>query len=253
VTAVSEAKQAVRERIWARLEQAGAAEPGAVGYIPDFRGAELAAGRLADLPAWQRARVVKAVPDRAQFPVRLRALQAGKLLYIAVPKMAASEPFCLLDPRSLPADLSAAADGKAAARIAPPIGVDQMRHVDLVCGSVACNFHGARLGKGAGYSDIELALLAEAGLVSEQTVIVTTVHDLQVLDEDLPEQDHDFRVDLIVTPTRVIQCGRPRRPGGIDWALLSPAQVAAIPVLARRAPRLTGGWARRACCGRRSA
>ena len=56
------------------------------------------------------------------------------------------------------------------------------------------------LGKGAGYSDIEVALLAEAGLISERTMIATTVHDLQVLDEDLPEQVHDFRVDLIVTP-----------------------------------------------------
>ena len=35
-------------------------------------------------------------------------------------------------------------------------------------------------------------------------MIATTVHDLQVLDEDLPEQAHDFRVDLIVTPDRII-------------------------------------------------
>jgi 5-formyltetrahydrofolate cyclo-ligase len=93
----------------------------------------------------------------------------------------------------------------------------------------------ARLGQGAGYSDIEFALLVEAGLVTEQAVIVTTVHDLQVLDEDLPEQGHDFRVDLIVTPSSVIHCNQPRRPGGIDWAALDSAQITAIPELARRA------------------
>lgn len=236
MTAVSQAKQAVRERVWARLEQAGVTEPGAAGYIPDFRGAGQAAERLAALPAWRRARVVKAVPDRAQFPVRLLALQSGKLLYMAVPRMAAAEPFCVLDPEDLTVDLRAAADGRTAAQTAPLVGTGQMRPVDVVvCGSVACNGHGARLGKGAGYSDIELALLAEAGLVTGQTVIVTTVHDLQVLDEDLPEQDHDFRVDLIVTPSRVICCDQPRRPGGIDWALLDPAQIMAIPALARRA------------------
>jgi len=235
VTAVNQAKQAVRERVWARLEQAGVTGPDVAGYIPDFRGAEQAAGRLAALPVWQRARVIKAVPDRAQFPVRLLALQSGKLLYMAIPKMAALEPFCKLDPENLPADLRAAADGKTAARIAPLVGTGQMRPVDLmVCGSVACNCHGARLGKGAGYSDIEFALLTEAGLVTGQTVIVTTVHDLQVLDEALPEQDHDFRVDLIVTPSRVIHCDQPQRPAGIDWALLDPAQIAAIPALARR-------------------
>jgi 5-formyltetrahydrofolate cyclo-ligase len=99
---------------------------------------------------------------------------------------------------------------------------------------VACDSRGARLGKGAGYSDIEFALLAEAGLVSAKTVVVTTVHDLQVLDDEVPEQAHDFRVDLIVTPTRVIRCGQPRRPSGIDWALLDPAQITAIPTVARR-------------------
>jgi 5-formyltetrahydrofolate cyclo-ligase len=222
--------------VWARLEQAGVTEPGVAGYIPVFRGAGQAADRLSTLPAWQRALVVKAVPDQAQFPVRLLALQSGKLLYMAVPKMAAPEPFCLLDPEKLPADLRGAADGKTAARTATPVGTGQMRPVDLVVtGSVACNSRGARLGKGAGYSDIELALLTEAGLVTGKTVIATTVHDLQVLDEDLPEQDHDFHVDLIVTPSRVIRCSQPRRPGGIDWALLDPAQIAAIPALARRA------------------
>ena len=35
----------------------------------------------------------------------------------------------------------------------------------VVCGSVAVNADGARVGKGAGYSDLELALLTEAGLV----------------------------------------------------------------------------------------
>ncbi|MGD0062603.1 MAG: 5-formyltetrahydrofolate cyclo-ligase [Streptosporangiaceae bacterium] len=76
----------------------------------------------------------------------------------------------------------------------------------IVCGNAAVNQRGARLGKGAGYSDIEFALLTEAGLVGERTTIVTTVHELQVLEEELPEQDHDFRVDLIVTPERVNRC-----------------------------------------------
>ncbi len=65
-----------------------------------------------------------------------------------------------------------------------------MRPVDLVvCGSVAVDRRGARLAKGAGYSDIELALLQEAGLIRPQTTIATTVHALQVIDEDLPEAE----------------------------------------------------------------
>ncbi|HYZ52722.1 MAG TPA: 5-formyltetrahydrofolate cyclo-ligase [Streptosporangiaceae bacterium] len=95
-----------------------------------------------------------------------------------------------------------------------------MQPIDLVvCGSVAVNRVGVRLGKGAGYSDIEVALLAEAGLLNEQTAIVTTVHDLQVVDEELPEAEHDFRVDFIVTPQRVIACGRQRLAGGSKGSL----------------------------------
>jgi 5-formyltetrahydrofolate cyclo-ligase len=55
-----------------------------------------------------------------------------------------------------------------------------------------------------------------------------------VLDEDLPELEHDFRVDVIVTPERVIWCSEPRRPVHSDWSGLSAEQIAAIPVLARR-------------------
>jgi 5-formyltetrahydrofolate cyclo-ligase len=50
---------------------------------------------------------------------------------------------------------------------------------------------GRLAGEGAGYSDIEVALLQEAGLIGPRTVIVTTVHHLQVVDEALPETGHD--------------------------------------------------------------
>ena len=238
MTAASQAKQAIRERVWSQLERAGVAEPGVRGYIPAFDGAAQAAGRLAGLPAWQQAQVLEVAPDRAQLPVRIRALQDGKLLYMAAPKLAAAEPFYRLDPHTLPLPPTEAADRTVAARIAPGISIGDMRAIDLiVCGSVAVSEHGVRLGKGAGYSDIEAALLAEAGLLTRQTIIATTVHDLQVLDEDLPEQLHDFRVDLIVTPERIIWPGYPKRPEKLDVDSLSPGQIAAIPALAQRLRR----------------
>ena len=51
---------------------------------------------------------------------------------------------------------------------------------------MAVNRDGVRLGKGAGYSDLEVALLQEAGLIDRDTTIVTTVHALQVVDIALP-------------------------------------------------------------------
>jgi 5-formyltetrahydrofolate cyclo-ligase len=238
MTASNQAKQAIRERVWSQLERAGVVETGVRGYIPAFEGADQAAERLAGLPVWQRAQVLEVVPDRAQLPVRIRALQGGKLVYMAAPKLAAAEPFYLLDPRNLPMPMTEVAERTVVTRIAPSISLNKMRVIDLiVCGSVAVNEHGARLGKGAGYSDIELALLTEAGLLGERTIIATTVHDLQVLEEDLPEQAHDFRVDLIVTPERIIWSDSPRRLSELDLDSLSPEQIAAMPVLSKRVRR----------------
>jgi 5-formyltetrahydrofolate cyclo-ligase len=97
------------------------------------------------------------------------------------------------------------------------------------------NPDGVRIGKGGGYADIEYALLAELCLITEHTVIATTVHDLQVFAQTLPETPHDFRVDLIATPTRVYRCPRVERPRGIVWEHLDAEKIASIPVLARAA------------------
>ncbi len=232
---IDQAKQDVRERVWALLEGAGAAPVGVRGHIPQFDGAGQAAERLAGLDAWHAAGVVKCNPDKAQLPVRVRALQEGKLLYMAVPRLATPQPFYLLDPAMLTTPIGTAATSVGAAGAARTIGVEAMRPVDLiVCGTVAVNRRGVRIGKGAGYSDIEVALLTEAGLIGPETVIVTTVHQLQVVTDELPETEHDFSVDLIVTPDEVIRCGQPRRPRGILVEHLSREQVATIPVLSGR-------------------
>ncbi|GAA2070253.1 5-formyltetrahydrofolate cyclo-ligase [Actinomadura alba] len=229
---IDQAKQTVRERVWTLLEQERAVPLGVHGRIPAFFGAEEAADRLATLPVWQSARVIKAVPDKAQLPVRARALTEGKLVYMAVPMLAEALPFYLLNPAALTVPPSEAASSKVAAKVARSVGVDEMQPVDLiVCGSVAVNRRGVRLGKGAGYSDIEVALLEEAGLIGPDTTIVTTVHSLQVVDEDLPEAEHDFSVDLIVTPDEAIECGPSRRPAGLYWDSLSREKIDAIPIL----------------------
>lgn len=227
------AKHTVRERVWAALDQAHAvAPPGAAGHIPHFIGADQAAQRLTTLESWRTATVIKANPDKAQLPVRENALRVGKLLYMAVPKIATPKPFYLLDPGHVGIE---AATSRRAAQLAPTVAPDTMNPLDMViCGSVAVDRRGTRIGKGAGYSDLEMGLLADAGLISPETTIVTTVHDRQVLDDDIPEAEHDFSVDLIVTPHEVIECGPPRRPSGILWEHLSEQKIAAIPILAHQ-------------------
>lgn len=234
---INRAKQEIREHVWEVLEREHVTEPGVRGYIPAFTGAEAAASLLAGTTEWRAARVIKAVPDRAQQPVRERALLDGKLLYMAVPKLAENPPFYELNPRDQRVSPAEAASREVAVKIGRKIGTSQMRPVDMVvCGSVAVNRDGTRLGKGAGYSDIEVALLTEAGLITPGTLVVTTVHPLQVLDEPIPETAHDFSVDLIVTTQDLIRCDPPRRPRGLDWDQLPASMIAAIPVLSERAP-----------------
>lgn len=230
-------KSDVRERVWTQLEAAGAAVGAVHGKIPDFTGAGQAALRLAELAEWKSAHTVKVTPDRPQQPVLMAALSEGKIVYMAVPKLASEQPFVILDPGSLGSSINDIATNKDAVRLGMAADVTAMNSVDIiVCGSVAVSTNGGRLGKGAGYADIEVALLTMAGLIGPSTVIATTVHDLQVVDGELPELEHDFGVDLIVTPTRVIRCDRQRRPAGINWAQLPPGKVATIPVLARMEP-----------------
>ncbi|MER6384056.1 5-formyltetrahydrofolate cyclo-ligase [Streptomyces sp. NPDC001250] len=235
---VDQEKQQVREKVWSLLDASSAVlDATAHGRIPNFKGSETAADRLAELEPWHNARVIKAVPDKAQLPVRARALAEGKTVFMAVPKLADPRPFYLLDPAALSVAPQEAASSKIAATVAPRVEVADLQPVDMVVvGSVAVNRAGARIGKGAGYSDLEFAFLMEAGLISDRTVVVSTVHSLQVLDEDLPATDHDFGVDLIVTPDEVISCPSPYRPAGLVWEHLDPEKIASIPVLAARAP-----------------
>ncbi|MBV2363978.1 5-formyltetrahydrofolate cyclo-ligase [Streptomonospora nanhaiensis] len=235
MTDIDDAKGGVRRRVWALLDAHSAGRRGSVyGKIPDFTGADQAAHRLAGLSAWQGSRVVKSNPDRAQAEVRLNAVQDGKRVYMAVPKIAGTKPFFDLDPSQSHVIWEEAVTAEGAARYAQRVGLEGMRPIDVVvCGSVAVNREGVRLGKGAGYSDIEIALLGQAGLISAETMIVTTVHDLQVLDEPLPEAPHDVRVDAIVTPQEVVFCRPGPRRLGIAWEKMPTEKIAAIPVLRR--------------------
>ncbi|GAA2118066.1 5-formyltetrahydrofolate cyclo-ligase [Kitasatospora saccharophila] len=231
-------KSELRERVWSALDAASAVKDDtAHDRIPDFRGAEAAARRLSELPVWRSAGVVKAVPDTAQEPVRALALDQGKLLYMAVPRLAEQAPFYVLDPAKLTVPPAVAANRHQVRNLTTAVDVDALAPVDvIVLGTVAVDRTGARIGKGAGYSDLEVALLTEAGLISEKTVIVTTVHQLQVVDE-VPTEAHDVRVDLIVTPDEVITCPGPRVPARIHWETLPGEKIAAIPALARRRAR----------------
>ena len=237
------AKAALRREVWSAMRAARVARfPGAEGRIPNFTGAEAAAERLRGTPEWRAAGALKSNPDSAQLPVRQRALEDGKIVYMAVPRLAGPEPFFALDPDHLSEPPRKAASIGGAARSARRVTLAELSPVDVVVmGSVAAGEDGARLGKGGGFADLEFALATAAGLIGPHTTCVTTVHELQVLPAGtIPLTSHDVPLDLIVTPERIIDC-RPRHgtrpPAAIRWEDLTEEKIAAIPLLAAQRAR----------------
>lgn len=54
----------------------------------------------------------------------------------------------------------------------------------IVIGSVAVDKEGRHIGKGNGYVDLDFGILAHRGIVTKDTLVVTTVHDIQVIRGD---------------------------------------------------------------------
>ena len=227
-------KHAIREAMWTALEQAAVVRGRSVhDKIPAFYGADEAAQRVFSLDVWQAARVIKSNPDQPQRPLRQRALEEGKTVYMAVPRLRQEQCFVELDPSVIDSPPAKAATISGAFRCGKLVTVEGMRAVDLVVsGSVAVNRSGARVGKGGGYADLEYALAAAAGIVKPTTPVVTTVHAMQVLDEELPFTQHDVPIDFVATPEELIRCsGEMPRPSGIYWDDLDEVKIAQITVL----------------------
>jgi 5-formyltetrahydrofolate cyclo-ligase len=230
-------KDQVRKAVWKAMEREGVSRfPGAEGRIPNFAGAKLAAERLAAHRTWKRAQIVKANPDSPQTHARRLALEQGKTVAMAVPRLRDQHPFRMLDPRKLSKNaIREAATIKGALRHGKIVALEEIPEIDFVLtGSVAVNLNGARVGKGGGYSDLEYGILIDAGKIDEHTVIATTVHPIQILRENLQVTSHDLPVDLIATPRAVIEVdGAYSRPRGILWDHLQPPQIREIPILER--------------------
>jgi 5-formyltetrahydrofolate cyclo-ligase len=230
-------KDQVRRAVWKAMDREGVSRfPGAEGRVPNFAGAKLAAERLAGHRTWKRAQVIKANPDSPQTHARRRALEEGKTLVMAVPRLRDTHPFRLLEPRKLSAkQVGEAATIKGAMRHGRVVADDELPEIDLVlCGSVGVNLKGARVGKGGGYSDLEYGLLIEAGKIDDHTIVVTTAHPIQILRENLMMTAHDLPVDLVATPRAVIEVEREyERPRGILWNHLQPPQIHEVPILER--------------------
>ena len=239
-------KDMIRRMIWDTLASRGIARPPLPphGRIPNFHGAGQAALRVAGLREWGRARVVKINPDSPQRPLRERALSEGKTVVMPTPRLRSG--FIILDPRHIPPNrirwASTIRGAFTLGRVLRSVDdiLNAIEGIDLIVeGSVAVNRWGERLGKGEGYGELEYAILLELGLIDRDIVIVTTVHDIQVLNNRIPQDPYDVPVDIISTPSRIFKAERGERPGGILWNALDSRRLREIPLLRELKTRIT--------------
>ncbi|TQQ80948.1 5-formyltetrahydrofolate cyclo-ligase [Halonotius terrestris] len=232
-------KADLRERIWDHLDTEGIARfpfpPH--GRIPNFANASDAADRLADTDAWQAADTLKCNPDAPQLPVRRQALRDGKTIYMAVPRLSEDKPFLRLAPDEID-DIDDATTVSGSAKHGVPVDPEAMPHIDLiVAGSVAVDEDGNRVGKGEGFSDLEFAVLRGFDRVDTDTTVATSVHDSQVVDDEIEPDRHDVPLDLVVTPTGAIETNAVAdRPDGLYWDDIAAEKIEEIPVLQRLQP-----------------
>lgn len=202
---VREEKQRLREEIWKLMEERGIARfPFPARHrIPNFDGSEKAAERVRGLEEWKSAKAIVANPDFAQRKVREFALKDGKLLIMASPGL--KHGYLLIKPEEVKGKEDFASTIAGAFKFGERL--KELPKPDLiVTGCVAVDRKFYRIGKGKGYGDREIKAIRDKFKdMFGKIPVITTVHDMQVV-EHVPFESHDQKVDIVVTPTKIIRC-----------------------------------------------
>ncbi|MGC9009388.1 MAG: 5-formyltetrahydrofolate cyclo-ligase [Sulfolobales archaeon] len=220
---IKKIKEDLRRIAWMTLDKRGVAEwPLPVyGRIPNFKGSRDTAQVIAEMDVFKKASVIAVSPDSPQTYIRKYALLENKKVVVPSPRL--REGFVLLDPSKINRSLiGEAASIRGFMKYGEKVDPWDLPKIDLfIAGSVAVNLKGARLGKGGGFSDLEYAILRTFNKVSEDTPVLTNVHEYQILYFDIPMEKHDVPVDIIVTPNNIYYTEKIYpKPQGIYWDIL---------------------------------
>ena len=237
----------IRQRIWEKLNAVALPDTrfhmNFAEVIPDFIGSAEATDRITALPAYKASRFAFITPDNCLVELRRRMLAEGKPFVMST--YGIYRGFLYVEPGTVPkgAELYAAwLDGME--HFGRPITLEEITRMGrfdfMVTGASAVSVDGVRFGKGHGFFDMEWGMFTDLGLADDATPVVAAVHDVQVVEDKLHPSETDILVDLIATPTRMIEVtGRGRRPRGIKWNLLEKDTIEATPPL-RELARIRG-------------
>ncbi|XP_050547575.1 uncharacterized protein LOC126909201, partial [Daktulosphaira vitifoliae] len=237
-------KKEIRQKVWEFLEENSLVvfpKP-CFNRIPNFKGCINVTQSLEKLEDFKKAKTIQVTPDKAQETARFLTLSWGKRLLVPLLRLKEGLLQCVSLPFAEPSAkmLRSASTQKGLRKWGNKlITLDQKNedvpHIDMiVLGSVAVDKKGRRIGIGNGFCDLEFVILNSMNMVSENTVIVTVVHDAQVFD-DLPADifmPYDVPVDIIITPNEIIRVeNRLDRPKDIFWKYISKRRLLEMPPL----------------------
>ena len=196
-------KKEVRNNIWKKIEPFADFPFPVRGRIPNFKGASRACSRIRELEAYIKCDAVFSAPDSPLRKAREIVLEDGKWLIAAKPHLKGL--IILKD-----GDAKRLSSLTAMLRYGKDVTLRELRELGLSAGvflqgCVAVDLEGNRIGKGSGYGDREFWMLKESGLLDKDYVYAVVCHPVQIVDglENLMS-DRDAKVDVILTPNRVI-------------------------------------------------
>lgn len=206
-------------------------------FIADYEGSDECARLFCETETYQQAEVLFVTPDNNLEALREQIIRDRKTLIMT--NYSISRGFFLLRPEWVPEGqevLASTLDGvqrfwqhRTLAQLASEID----RIPVLVSGASAITPSGIRFGKGHGYFDLEWAMFYTKGLVDVDCTVVAVGHDCQVVDVPVQVRPYDTAIDLIVTPTKVLETRNefPKPTHGVMWYLLEDDMLGRIPPL----------------------
>lgn len=236
--AVEPTKRSLRVQTWRKIQEnnCGIGLNAIFNRIPGFVDSDKAVALLAGTEEFKKSQTIKVSIDRALQGAKLQALLDSKTLFLPGTR----DSTALYLRVDVPDDATEERKKEIlnvqdVQQNRTSISLDDKVTLDMIIiGSVLVSRDGYRIGRGNGFTDLDIGLLIEVGAITKDTIIATIVHDLQVVD-NLPTslfQKYDTPVDLIATPTEVIRvANRLPRPEGLFWELLSQRRLKIIPVL----------------------
>lgn len=225
-------KAALRQEVWERCETENLVDypRPCAGRIPNFIGREAAALRLAETLEFKQAAVVKVHPSLNADPVREQCYLHGK--QVLVPPLPGHDfLYFLVRPEDAKGREAFCATKRGFSQVGTPVhSLSELPPVGLVVvASVAVMEQtGARVGKGAGFGELEFGILRELGVIGPSTPVATLCHDRMLVADGLPLDAlaaHDLRVDLCCTPTQTLRFEASDKPSGVFWDLVTGEMV----------------------------